>query len=200
MASPGQKRGLCGHFMAGFDFHAYCARCRDKGKGDDPCIKNEKDCQFCNSLSTDQKARLATPSYQEKKKKHDQKAIKEESSSTLVDPSSVTVIGVAKDVQQACSTPDLNSRKRQNSEESNRSTKERKAGSSVSKGSEKNHQLNLPSSQQTINLNNSTRNGLKGLVDWRQCFLQRLSLNQSQCLHLWLYLQLNLKISCSQIN
>ena len=38
MASPGEKWGLCGHSMAGFDFHAYYARCRDKGKGDDPCV------------------------------------------------------------------------------------------------------------------------------------------------------------------
>ena len=78
MASPGQKRGLCGHLMAGFDSHTYCARCRDKGKGTDPC-------SFCNILTKDQKARLATPSYQTKKEKRDQKTIEEESSSTLVD-------------------------------------------------------------------------------------------------------------------
>ena len=39
MASPGQRRGVCGHAMAGFDQHAHCARCRDKKKGTDPCIK-----------------------------------------------------------------------------------------------------------------------------------------------------------------
>ena len=73
MASPGQKRVLCGHLMAGLDCHAYCARCRDKGKGDDPCVKKEKECQFCNILTQDQKAHLATPSYQKKKEKHDLK-------------------------------------------------------------------------------------------------------------------------------
>ena len=68
MASPGQKQGLCGHLLAGFDSHAYLARCRDKGKGTNPSVEN-KDCQFCNILSQDQKAHLVTPSYQEKKKK-----------------------------------------------------------------------------------------------------------------------------------
>ena len=43
MASAGQKQGLCEHLMVGFDFPAYCARCRDKCKGDDPCVKNKKE-------------------------------------------------------------------------------------------------------------------------------------------------------------
>ena len=54
--------------MEGFDTHTHCARCRDKGKDDNPSVKNI-DCKFCNFLSTDQKACLSTPSYQEKKKK-----------------------------------------------------------------------------------------------------------------------------------
>ena len=39
MASSGQKRGGCGHVMAGFDTHSYCARCCDKGNGPDPCVE-----------------------------------------------------------------------------------------------------------------------------------------------------------------
>ena len=39
MASPGQKRGSCGHVMALFDSHLKCACCRDKGIGDDPCVR-----------------------------------------------------------------------------------------------------------------------------------------------------------------
>ena len=57
MASPGQKQGLCGLLMAGFDTHTYCARCRDQGTFIDPCITQE-DCQFCNFLTKDQKARV----------------------------------------------------------------------------------------------------------------------------------------------
>ena len=71
--------------MVVFDSYAYCAHCRDKGKGTDPCIKQE-DCQFWNVLTQDQKACLSFPSYQKKKEKHDQKVIQEELSSTLVDP------------------------------------------------------------------------------------------------------------------
>ena len=36
MSSPGQRQGSCGHAMAGFDTHSKCARCRDKGLGDEP--------------------------------------------------------------------------------------------------------------------------------------------------------------------
>ena len=39
MASPGQKKGACGHIMASFDKHSRCARCREKGQGDDPCVQ-----------------------------------------------------------------------------------------------------------------------------------------------------------------
>ena len=41
MASPGQRRGNCGHIIAAFDAHKKCARCRDKKLGDDPCVKNQ---------------------------------------------------------------------------------------------------------------------------------------------------------------
>ena len=66
MASPGQKRGSCGHVMALFDSHLKCARCRDKGIGDDPCVK-KKQCQICDNLSEQQKLQLATPTYRVRK-------------------------------------------------------------------------------------------------------------------------------------
>ena len=53
MASPGQRRGVCGHAMAGFDQHAHCARCREKKKGTDPCIKGNV-CPSCNVLTEEQ--------------------------------------------------------------------------------------------------------------------------------------------------
>ena len=39
MTSPRQRRGVCGHAMAGFDKHAHCARCRDKRKELIPVLK-----------------------------------------------------------------------------------------------------------------------------------------------------------------
>ena len=96
MASPGQTRGQCGHLMAGFDTHSVCARCHDKKKGEDPCIK-DKPCSHCELLTEDQKLRLATPAYQKEKEKRELKAKAEESSSTVVDPALVSVIGLAKD-------------------------------------------------------------------------------------------------------
>ena len=46
MASPGQKRGSCGHVMAVFDLNIFWARYHDKGVGSDPCIM-QKDCEPC---------------------------------------------------------------------------------------------------------------------------------------------------------
>ena len=50
MSSPGQRRGSCGHAMAGFDTHSKCARCRDKGLGDDPCVL-KKECMICKGFT-----------------------------------------------------------------------------------------------------------------------------------------------------
>ena len=134
MASLIQKRGLCEHLMAAFNLHAYCAGYRDKGTATDPCITKE-DCQNHNVLTEDHKACLATPCYQKKKEKHDQKAILEESSSTLVDPALVSVLGVAKDRQdlnseEVSSTPGAKAKKTKSSEESSsRNAKDKKTKS-----------------------------------------------------------------------
>ena len=68
MATPGQKTGSCGHFMASFDSHSKCARCRDRGQGDDLCVKGLQ-CDICSSFSAEQRAQLAVPAYQVKKAK-----------------------------------------------------------------------------------------------------------------------------------
>ena len=122
-------------FDGGFDSHTFCGCYRDKSKGNDPCVKN-MDCKYCNSLSSEQKAHLSTSSYQDKKKKHELKAIMQESDSTLVEPSSVTVIGI---LFQTLGNPAVH---QQNSVESDRSVKTKKqAGMSVSKALEGNHWL-----------------------------------------------------------
>ena len=77
--------------MAGFDQHAHCARCLDKKKGTDPCIKGNV-CPSCNISTEEQKLRLATPVYQNKKEKRELKAQTEEW--TLVDPALVCPSGI----------------------------------------------------------------------------------------------------------
>ena len=99
MSSPGQRRGNCGHVMANFDTHSHCARCRDKGKGKEPCVSDPQtsDCQICNSLTSEQLQQLSTPSYKIKKEKREAKlsdSSPSQDSEQLVDPSSVSVIGV----------------------------------------------------------------------------------------------------------
>ena len=97
MSSPGQRRGSCGHAMANFDSHAFCARC-EKGKGSDDYVKNPQstDCKICNAFSEEQRLQLATPSYHIKKEKREAKKLEAtpaKDSEELVDPSNVSVIG-----------------------------------------------------------------------------------------------------------
>ena len=109
MSSPGQRRGKCGHVMANFDTHSHFARCRDKGKGKEPCVSDPQtsNCQICNSLTSDQRQQLATPSYKLKREKREAKLTEptpSQDSEQLVDPSSVSVIGVI-DEQGAVKSP-----------------------------------------------------------------------------------------------
>ena len=100
--------------MAGFDPHSYCARCRDKKKGQDPCIERpDSACTHCNALSPEQLAQLSTPSYKLKKEKRETRSTpsKEPStedtlSPTLVDPARVSVVGVV-DGQSTSRSPGL---------------------------------------------------------------------------------------------
>ena len=105
MSSPGQKRGSCGHAMASFDGHSYCACCRDKEKGEEPCISNKEtvDCKFCNALTPEQRTQLATPSYKLKKEKREAKQSDSNlaDDSSLVDPATVSVIGAVGDSSSA---------------------------------------------------------------------------------------------------
>ena len=100
MSSPSQKHGSCGHTMASFDSHSFCACCREKGKGSDPCVSHNN-CNACNSLSEDRRIQLSTPSYRLKKEKRELKKVtdtpKQDTSSSLIDPSNVAVVGAVDD-------------------------------------------------------------------------------------------------------
>ena len=88
--------------MAGFYLHGFCARCRDKKKGKDPCDeKPGSDCQHCKSLTPEQLTQLSTPSNKLKKEKRDKadttpsknaSTTKVTLSPTLVDLARVSVI------------------------------------------------------------------------------------------------------------
>ena len=91
MSSPGQKRGTCGHVMAIFDGHLKCARCLDKGVGEDICVL-KKDCPSCKAFTPEQIQQLATPTYRDRKNK-DKKMVSSSPTPTLVDPSHVSVLG-----------------------------------------------------------------------------------------------------------
>ena len=80
-ASPGQKRGSCGHVMALFDNHKKCAHCCEKGVGDDPCVK-KLDCQICKAFTPAQIQQLATPTYRSRKERVEQKKSEVNSNAT----------------------------------------------------------------------------------------------------------------------
>ena len=91
MESPGQRRGLCGHKIGGFDKHDKCARCRDKGLVEDPCIVGGAICTICNNFTAIQREMLATPQYQIRKDKN---------AGLLVSPRDVTVLSPVNSTQQ----------------------------------------------------------------------------------------------------
>ena len=68
MSSTGRKRGTCCHVMTLFDDHLMCARCRDKGVGDDPC-RFKKVCPICRAFTPEQIQQLSTPTYRTRKEK-----------------------------------------------------------------------------------------------------------------------------------
>ena len=41
MASPGKRRGVCGHAIDGYDQHSHCAHCQEKKKATDPCVQKQ---------------------------------------------------------------------------------------------------------------------------------------------------------------
>ena len=132
MSSPGQKRGTCGHVMASFDGHLKCARCRDKGVGEDYCVL-KKDCSICKGFTPEQVQQLATPTYKERKNK-DKKMVSSSPAPTLVDPSHMSVLGKVegeKAVVQPETTPAGKKKKRSNSPKpSPRSSKKKSSSSS----------------------------------------------------------------------
>ena len=52
--------------MVVFDGHLKCARCKDKGVGDDPSVL-KKDCSICKAFTPEQLQQLATPTHRDKK-------------------------------------------------------------------------------------------------------------------------------------
>ena len=100
MSPPGQKRG------------------REKGKGKEPCIadKDTVDCEFCNSFTPEQRAQISTPSYKIKKEKREAKRQEQPHPTediSLVDPSTVAVIGVVDDAssEKSPAPPEKKSKK-----------------------------------------------------------------------------------------
>ena len=129
MLSPGQKRSTCGHVMASFDGHVKCARCRNKGVGEDACVL-KKDCIICKGFTPEQILQLATPTYRERKSK-EKKLVSSSPAPTLVDPSHVSVLGKVErgKVVQPETTPAAKKTKRSESPKPSANKKKSSSGS-----------------------------------------------------------------------
>ena len=95
MSSPGQKRGTRGHVMTVFDNHRKCARCKDKGVGDEPFVKKQE-CKICQAFMPAQLKQLSIPTYQSRKERELKKSSSDSPASatpTLVDPADISVLG-----------------------------------------------------------------------------------------------------------
>ena len=58
----------CGHPLFDWDCHQFCFPCREKGRGNDVCVKNkEEDCFICLQFSEDQKRKLVHKSKRKEK-------------------------------------------------------------------------------------------------------------------------------------
>ena len=125
MSSPGQRRGACGHAMAGFNSHSKCAHCRDKGLGDDPCVQ-KKECDICRGFTPEQILQLATPTYRDRKEKKTATTTTS-STPTLVDPAHISVLGKVGKVKAVQSTP---AKKTKRSESPKPSASKKKSSSS----------------------------------------------------------------------
>ena len=90
--------------MAGFDTHSKCARCRDKGLGDDPCVL-KKECVICKGFTPEQSLQLATSTYRDRKDKKTTSNATTSSTPTLVDPAHVSVLGKVEKVKAVQTTP-----------------------------------------------------------------------------------------------
>ena len=135
--------------MASFDSHSFCAHCREKGKGSDPCTSHN-DCTACNSLTEEQHLQLSTPSYRLKKEKRELKKStdntpqKDSDSSSLIHPSSMTVVG-AVDGQGMVQSPGSSS-----------GTKKKKSNPSDKKVSSTKHSKEKPVKSPTSNPHRSS--------------------------------------------
>ena len=129
-------RGTCGHIVASFDGHLKCARCWDKGVGEDACMA-KKDCPICKAFTPEQVQQLATPTYRERKSKY-KKTTSASPAPTLVDPTHVSVSGKVegeKAVVQPETTPAGKKKKKQSNDSPKHSTRSSKKKSKTSRPS-----------------------------------------------------------------
>ena len=120
--------------MASFDDHMKCARCRDKGVGEDNCVL-KKDCIIGKVFTPEQIHQLSSPTYRERRNK-EKKLVSSSPAPTLVDPSRVSVLGKVEGDKavQPETTPAAAKKKRNDSPKPSASKKKPSTSSRPSSG------------------------------------------------------------------
>ena len=117
--------------MALYDSHKKCTRCRDKGVGDDPCVK-KMDCDICKAFTSTQIKQLSTPTYQSRKEREQKRTTACSHASvipTLVDLSEVTLLGRVHKESAATESPARKKKKRADKSKTSRRKKSSKSRS-----------------------------------------------------------------------
>ena len=85
----GQRKSVfCGHFMADWDDHHFCPKCRDDLKGDDPCVSsNSTDCSLCLSFSEEQRKKIKNRNRYKSKKEQTSSCVGKSSKELTIDDS-----------------------------------------------------------------------------------------------------------------
>ena len=60
------RSSKCRHFCFVFDTHNYCPTCREAGKGDDPCVTNEKPCNICSAFTEERLIKIKAKNRKQK--------------------------------------------------------------------------------------------------------------------------------------
>ena len=91
-----RKSSFCGHFMADWDNHHFCPRCRDDAKGDDLCVvSSSTECLVCAGFSEEQRKKIKNRNRYKSKKEQNSEAKDVTIDDSLLDEDDSSVSGAS---------------------------------------------------------------------------------------------------------
>ena len=91
-----RKSSFCGHFMADWDNHHFCPKCRDDAKGDDLCVvASSTECLVCAGFSEEQRKKIKNRNRYKSKKEQNSEAKDVTIDDSLLDEDDSSVSGAS---------------------------------------------------------------------------------------------------------